>query len=135
VNLPLGVAGVLVARRVLPFRPPRGRGEFDVPGALTFGIGLAALCLGLSFGREWGWTSARSLVVLVVAAVALVAAVAVELRRRDPLVDVRMLASRVLGSALLSFLLSILACSRWASCCPSTSRSCAASTRSAPACC
>lgn len=109
VNLPLGVAGVLVARRVLPFRPPRGRGEFDVPGALTFGIGLAALCLGLSFGREWGWTSARSLAVLVVAAVALVAAVVVELRRRDPLVDVRMLASRVLGSALLSFLLSILA--------------------------
>jgi EmrB/QacA subfamily drug resistance transporter len=109
VNLPLGVAGVLVARRVLPFRPPQKRGRFDPPGALAFAVGLAALCLGLSFGREWGWASARSLVVLVVAAVGLIAAVVVELHRRDPLLDVRLVGSRVLGSALLSFLLSILA--------------------------
>jgi EmrB/QacA subfamily drug resistance transporter len=109
VNLPLGVAGVLVARRVLPFRPPQGRGRFDPPGAVAFGVGLAALCLGLSFGTEWGWTSTRTLTVLVVAAVGLASAPVVELRRRDPLLDVRLVASRVLGSALLSFLLSILA--------------------------
>jgi EmrB/QacA subfamily drug resistance transporter len=109
VNLPLGVAGVLVAWRLLPFRPPPGRGRFDPPGALAFAVGLAALCLGLSFGREWGWTSARSLAVLVVAAAGLIAAVQVERRRHDPLLDIRLVASRVLGSALLSFLLSMLA--------------------------
>src|SRR5919198_3848953 len=64
VNLPLGVAGLLVARRVLPLRPPRGRGGFDPLGALASAVGLACLCLGLSFGTEWGWGSARSLVVL-----------------------------------------------------------------------
>jgi EmrB/QacA subfamily drug resistance transporter len=109
VNLPLGVAGLLIALRLLPPRPPRGRGQFDPPGALAFAVGLAALCLGLSFGREWGWSSARSLAVLVVATVGLASAVVVELRRRDPLLDIRLVASRVLGSALLSFLLSIVA--------------------------
>jgi EmrB/QacA subfamily drug resistance transporter len=109
VNLPLGVAGVLAVRRVLPFRPPRGHGRFDPPGALAFGVGLAALCLGLSFGREWGWSSPRTLGALVVAVIGLVAAVVIELRRDDPLLDIRLVASRVLGSALLSFMLSILA--------------------------
>jgi EmrB/QacA subfamily drug resistance transporter len=109
VNLPLGVAGVLLARRLLPLRPPQGHGRFDPPGALAFGVGLAALCLGLSFGREWGWSSARSLTALVIAAAGLAGAVVVELRRRDPLLDIRLVGSRVLGSALLSFLLSILA--------------------------
>jgi MFS family permease len=94
---------------VLPFRPPRGHGRFDPPGALAFGVGLAALCLGLSFGREWGWSSPRTLAVLAVAAIGLVAAVLIELRRDDPLLDIRLVASRVLGSALLSFMLSILA--------------------------
>src|ERR671930_508065 len=66
VNLPLGVAGVLVARRVLPFR------------------------------TEGGWPSTRTLTVLVVAAVGLASAPVVELRRRDPLLDVRLVVSRVL---------------------------------------
>jgi EmrB/QacA subfamily drug resistance transporter len=109
VNLPLGVAGAVIAGRVLAFRPPPGRGRFDPPGAAAFAVGLASLCLGLSFGREWGWSSARSLVVLATAGVGLVAAVVLELRRRDPLLDVRLVASRVLGSALLSFMLAILA--------------------------
>src|SRR5919197_538393 len=109
VNLPLGVAGVLAVRRVLPFRPARGHGRFDPPGALAFGVGLAALCLGLSFGREWGWSSPRTLAVLAIAGIGLVAAVVIELRRDDPLLDIRLVASRVLGSALLSFMLSILA--------------------------
>jgi len=109
VNLPLGVAGVLIARRLLPFRPPQGHGRFDPPGAVAFAVGLSALCLGLSFGTEWGWSSARTLAVLLLAGVGLAAAVVLELHRRDPLLDVRLVASRVLGSALLSFMLSILA--------------------------
>ncbi|SRR6266540_4422016 len=79
------------------------------PGAVAFAVGLASLCLGLSFGSEWGWTSARTLGVLAAAVSGLAAAMVVELHRPDPLLDVRLVGSRLLGSALLSFMLSILA--------------------------
>ena len=111
VNLPLGMAGMAAARRVLRPRPAARRGRFDPPGAVAFGVGLAALCLGLSFGREWGWTSARVLITVAVAVTALAAAAAVEHRRADPLVDLGMVSSRVLGSALESFLLIMVALS------------------------
>lgn len=58
VNLPLGVVGLVIARRVMRFRGGGGVGRLDVPGAALFGLGLAGLSLALSFGSEWGWTSA-----------------------------------------------------------------------------
>jgi EmrB/QacA subfamily drug resistance transporter len=110
VNLPLGIVGYLSARRILPFdRPAPAHVRFDRAGALAFGVGLAMLLLGLSFGSDWGWTSWRVLGALVVAVVAFVVAVRVELHRPDPLVDVRLLGSRVFGSALAAYLFSVLA--------------------------
>ena len=110
VNLPLGVIGYLLARRILPRDRPAGvRGRFDPVGAVAFGVGLALLLLGLTFGPEWGWSSVRFAGTLAVAVLILVAAVAVELRRDDPLVDVRLVGSRVFGSALVSYLFSVIA--------------------------
>jgi EmrB/QacA subfamily drug resistance transporter len=109
VNVPLGVIGLLVSRRVFRFaNGARSRG-FDLPGAVAFGVGLASLSLGLSFGSEWGWTSPGLILTLGLAAVSLIAGILVERRRRDPLIDLRQLASRQLGLPLATFLLSILA--------------------------
>jgi EmrB/QacA subfamily drug resistance transporter len=109
VNVPLGLIGLLVAGRVFTFaRGARAR-RFDLGGAVAFGLGLASLSLGLSFGSEWGWTSPALVLTLVVAFIALAAAILVERRRRDPLVDLGQLVSRRLGLPLASFLFSILA--------------------------
>ena len=109
VNVPLGLIGLLVARRVFTF--PRGAltRRFDLGGAVGFGLGLAGLSLGLSFGSEWGWTSPAIILALAVAVVSLGAAIFIERRRLDPLVDLSLLVSRRLGLPLLSFLFSILA--------------------------
>jgi EmrB/QacA subfamily drug resistance transporter len=110
VNLPLGIVGFLLARRILPFgRPAPAHERFDTAGAVAFGVGLAMLLLGLSFGSDWGWTSPRVLGALAVAAAAFGLAARLELRRLDPLVDVRLLGSRVFGSALAAYLFSVLA--------------------------
>jgi EmrB/QacA subfamily drug resistance transporter len=109
VNVPLGLIGLLVARRVFTFaRGARAR-RFDPGGAVAFGLGLASLSLGLSFGSEWGWTSPAIVLTLAMALVALGAAIVIERRRRDPLVDLGQLFSRRLGLPLASFLFSILA--------------------------
>ena len=108
VNVPLGLIGLLVARRVFTFAGGPGSAVRS-PGAVAFGLGLASLSLGLSFGSEWGWTSPALILTLAVAIVALGAAVFIERRRRDPLVDLGQLVSRRLGLPLASFLFSILA--------------------------
>lgn len=109
VNVPLGVVGLLVAQRVFRFAGGARSRRFDLPGAAAFGLGLAGLSLGLSFGSEWGWTSPALLLTLAVAVVSLVSGVVIERRRVDPLVDLGQLVSRRLGLPLASLLFSILA--------------------------
>jgi EmrB/QacA subfamily drug resistance transporter len=109
VNVPLGIIGLLIARRLFTFAGGSRSRRFDLPGAVAFGLGLASLCLGLSFGSEWGWTSPALIVTLAIGVISLIGGVYVERRRRDPLVDIGLLASRRLGVPLASFLFSILA--------------------------
>lgn len=109
VNVPLGFIGLLVARRVFTFSGGNRSRGFDLAGAAAFGLGLATLSLGLSFGSEWGWTSPALVLTLAVAVVSLIAGVFIERRRLDPLVDIAQLVSRRLGLPLASFLFSILA--------------------------
>jgi predicted MFS family arabinose efflux permease len=80
----------------------------DVPGALLLATGLGALLLGISQGETLGWSSA-TVVGLFVAALALLGAwVRVELRRGEPLVDLRLVSQRaILGANIAALLLAM----------------------------
>lgn len=80
----------------------------DVPGALLLAGGLAALLLAISQGESLGWGSA-AVMLLFAAAFALLATWArVELRTRDPLVDLRLVSQRaVLGANIAALLLAM----------------------------
>ena len=69
--------------------PLAPRAPFDLTGAATLGLGLAALLLGISEAPAWGWASPRALGVLAVALVAVAAWVAHSLRTPSPLVNLR----------------------------------------------
>jgi EmrB/QacA subfamily drug resistance transporter len=98
VNVPIGVAVVLAAPRVLR-ETPRRRGRFDLPGALTGTGGVGALVYGLSNAAtspngvsHWGDTK---VVAALAAGVVLLAAFAViEARSTHALLPVRLLADR-----------------------------------------
>nr|WP_206675805.1 MFS transporter [Nocardioides zeae] len=64
-------------------------GRLDVPGAVGLAIGLVALLVGISKATTWGWTDARTLGSIAAGLLVLVAWGAFELRRDDPLVDLR----------------------------------------------
>ncbi|TCB97226.1 MFS transporter [Micromonospora zingiberis] len=88
--------GVLITLAVILGLPamvdaarPRG---LDVVGALLLVIGTGLGLLGISQGNSWGWTDARLLALGGAALLALVAWVAVELRQRNPLVELRLMA-------------------------------------------
>jgi len=60
VNIPIGVAAVLLARRRLAeSRVPGLRRIPDLPGTLLFAAGIGALVLAVVNGQSWGWGSAR----------------------------------------------------------------------------
>jgi len=109
VNVPLGVLGLLAARRLLPGPTTRSREPLDGPGAALFAVGLASLTLSLSLGQEWGWASVQLLACAATAVAALGGAVLVERRTRHPIVDFGLFRNRVLTSSLVSMTLAMLA--------------------------
>jgi EmrB/QacA subfamily drug resistance transporter len=109
INVPIGIVLVVAALFVLKEPLHRGQGKFDPTGAVLLAIGLALLTLGLSFGQEWGWTSLRLFASVLIGAAALVAAILVEQRVKDPILDLHLLANRVFASANASFILCMLA--------------------------
>src|ERR1700716_4154526 len=66
VNIPIGLVAVLATLWLIPPTLVRNAETFDLRGALLVAIALAALTLGLSFGQEWGWTSAPVLGTLAI---------------------------------------------------------------------
>lgn len=55
VNLPIGLAGMLLAALTVKETPRRHDLSIDLPGAGLVGATLAPLVLALTFGRESGW--------------------------------------------------------------------------------
>ena len=87
VNVPIGLAALLVGWRRLPRVPGHDVPNPDAFGALLATVGVGALTLGLVEGEHWGWTSGRTLTALAVAVVALAGFVAHTLHHRNPLIE------------------------------------------------
>ena len=91
--IPVAIALVLVWFLV-PESPVRTPAKLDWWGALALSVGLASLLVGLSEGERWGWLSAATLGAFALSLLALVVWVWVELRVREPLIDIGMMRER-----------------------------------------
>lgn len=65
-----------------------GQWTFDVWGALTSVVAIAALSVGATYASSWGWSSARTIILLVVGVVLLGLFGVAERRAKVPLVRV-----------------------------------------------
>src|SRR5712692_4859342 len=107
VNVPIGLVVAALATRVLP-ESQRRTGRFDLPGAFTGTLGVAALVYGLSSAAtsqngvsHWGDT--KVIASLTAAAVLLAAFAVIEVRSTHALLPIRVLRSRDrTGSYLIS---------------------------------
>jgi MFS family permease len=87
-----GVAGAVMLVAILLVvdeSPVRTRGSFDFRGAIVLSMALAAVLLALSKGGQWGWTSALTVGLAIAGAVLIAVWIPLELRVRNPLVDIR----------------------------------------------
>lgn len=86
VNVPVGIATLIVGWRRLPPAPGHGRERPDPFGAVLVTAGVAALTFGLVKGSDWGWASPSILATLAVSVVLIGAFVLHCRRSRNPLV-------------------------------------------------
>jgi len=109
VNVPVGVLGVIASHYALRSSDTHShaRPRLDLPGAGLIAAGFACMTLGLSFSQEWHW--ARSASWLLVGLAMLVAAGFLERYTPDPVVDLAVFRHRVLGSALATMTLAMVA--------------------------
>ncbi|MBT2322381.1 MFS transporter [Variovorax paradoxus] len=81
INVPIGLAGLLLGLRFIPAFAPEARSRLDVAGALWVALALAAVLWPLVEGRQRGWPAWSALV--LAAALPLVAGLALHQRRLE----------------------------------------------------
>lgn len=93
VNVPIGVALMLTARRVID-ETDRARDAFDLPGAVTSTLGMGVLVYGIVRSADTGLGDELTRAALVAAALLLAFFLLVETRARQPVLPLRLFASR-----------------------------------------
>jgi EmrB/QacA subfamily drug resistance transporter len=104
VNLPVGIAMILLAPRFLT-ESGRAPGRFDLVGALTATLGVGGLVLGVIRSAEAGWTDPLTITALALGVLLLIVLVRNEARVEQPIMPLRLFASRERTGAYVSRLL------------------------------
>lgn len=95
----LVVIALLGAIFGIPESPIRTPGRLDVLGLAILSIGLVAVLLAISEGEKWGWGDGKTVGLLIGGGIALIVFVFVELRVKNPLIDVRLFKHRGVWTA------------------------------------
>ncbi len=95
VNLPIGVAAMIFGLLFLEGQPQENPGPFDLAGFLLAGSGFGLLMYGLSKGPIQGWGTRGIEATIAGGIVGLVALVVVEVRGRQPMIDLRLYRDRL----------------------------------------
>lgn len=93
VSVPIGAAMIVLAPRFLP-ETGRTSGRFDVAGALTATLGVGALVFGIINTAEAGWNSPATASGVGAGVVLLMTFVLIERKAAQPIMPLRLFASR-----------------------------------------
>jgi EmrB/QacA subfamily drug resistance transporter len=107
VNLPIGVLGLAFAAMVLQEARELKPGRFDLPGFVLAAISLVTLLYGFSRVPDEGWTSPLVLTSITVGALAGLALVKHENRRRDPMLDLSLFRDRLFAASNVTHFLTV----------------------------
>jgi EmrB/QacA subfamily drug resistance transporter len=112
INVPFGLAAMLLAPRFVPEAPgavagspPEAR-RLDLPGAVAATAAVASLVYAFIEAAANGWSHAPTMVALTAGVVLLAAFLAIEVRARQPLMPLRLFADRNRVAGYLVFFLA-----------------------------
>ncbi len=87
INIPIGIAGYLLAALILKETVQQRHGKFDLAGFITVSVGLFCLLLALNKGTDEGWTSAYIITLLYIAFASFALFIPIELSQESPIID------------------------------------------------
>jgi EmrB/QacA subfamily drug resistance transporter len=93
INVPVAIVALVLTWRAHP-ADTRKPAPIDWRGAVLVSAGMGLAVLGLQQSSHWGWSSAATWVSIVAGLALLAVFVRFELRRRDPLIEMRIFAHR-----------------------------------------
>jgi EmrB/QacA subfamily drug resistance transporter len=88
----MAAAAAVLTQMLIPESPNRSPGRIDFRGAIVLAVGLAIPLLAISRANDWGWSSARTLVMIGAGVLILAGWVVLQKRTPQPLADVALLA-------------------------------------------
>lgn len=94
INVPIGALAILVSFLWIPKSEPMKGRSFDVAGLATVLTGSLALLIAFSEATSWGWTSFKTLSLLIVGAVLVLTFVLRERRAAAPLLSIKVFGYR-----------------------------------------
>jgi EmrB/QacA subfamily drug resistance transporter len=101
INIPIGIAAIVLTQVFVPeSKAPHGR-RLDPAAQVLIVVLLASITGGIIEGPRHGWSSPLIVGMFVAGALATAALVAVEGRRREPLIDIRFFRSAPFSGAAL----------------------------------
>lgn len=92
INIPVGIIGILIGIRSLPNISRQSVAALDKWGMIFGPLAFAALAYGISEGGN-GWSSAKTIIGITVGVVSLALFIVIELRRENPLLELRVFKS------------------------------------------
>lgn len=108
INIPVGIMSVTTAALFLTKDRERSKVSIDYLGFITMALFLITLITALVKGQEEGWDSNLIISLFIVASVSLLAFVFVELKNKEPLVELRTYKNLAFSMACIVALLSAM---------------------------
>jgi MFS family permease len=114
INVPIGIFGTVWAYWKLRDTGVRKKESIDWWGNLTFGFGLVAVLVGITYGIQpygghvMGWTSPLVLLMLIGGALLLAVFAAIELNTKEPMFNIKLFGIRAFAMANIASLLAAI---------------------------
>jgi EmrB/QacA subfamily drug resistance transporter len=89
INLPIGLIAILLGLKYLPVSETKATGKLDIWGMILSPLAFSSLVFGVHRGGAEGWADAYTLLSLVFGLIALSVFITVELRQKEPLLELR----------------------------------------------
>ena len=103
INVPIGLAALLVVARTLHLHHTRVDHRIDYWGAAALTVGLVPLLTVAEQGRSWGWGSTKSITCYAIGAVGLIAFYLAErAMKHEALIPLRIFRSRAVSVTILA---------------------------------
>ena len=92
--IPVAVGVTLLAAYKLKESPILTPSKVDIAGATAFSVAILSFLVAMTEGERWGWMSQNTLGLLGVALIFIVLFIAVEMRVKDPMINLAVLSKR-----------------------------------------